>query len=128
MSIVLVCEVGLGNFTVERFDRMTDGQAKAAKLWCCWVLFEQSGTALSELAHGGVGFSHGNIRTYAAKAIQSKARDADARANAAAAAEARFAQSAAKQPKAAKPASSGPTYNVNNANGKPDITNPAAWD
>ena len=112
--------------TQERFTSAAEAKKKQAKLWCCSVLYEQrNGTELIELASAGVGFSHGNIRSFAVKNIQSKARDADARRGAAAAAEARFAQTAAKQPKKSAPAG-GVTYNTND--GKPDISNPVVWD
>ena len=123
-SFVLICEVGLNNFTVERFGGESEARAKAAKYWCCWVLFRSNatGTELPELATGGVGFSHPNIRTYAQQNIKSKARDADARAAAAAAAEARAAKMAASAPKP-KPKPAGSL-----GDGRPDVSNAAAWD
>ena len=66
-DFIVVCEVGLGNFTVERYPSDADARAAASQFWCCWCLFHStnSGTELKELASGGVGFSAGNIRKYA---------------------------------------------------------------
>ena len=119
----VVCEVGLGNFTIDRYNLESEARSASSKLWCCWVLYSISsnGTTLEELAHGGVGFSHPHIRKHAEQHITAKARDADARAAAAAAAEARAAKVVAAQPKAkAKPAAAG--------DGRPDVSNPSAWD
>ena len=123
-SVLVVCEVGLNNFTVDRYSSDAEARGAAKKLWCCWVIFRSSsnGTALTELGFGGVGFSHGNIRKDAEANIKSKARDADARANAAAAAEARMAKMAAAQP--AKPKA----RPVASDDGRPDLTNAATWD
>lgn len=119
----LVCEVGIGHFTVEGFMANVDARKAASKLWCCWCLFERAedGT-VEETAHGGVGFAHKNIREYANSMFRNQAKNEDARAQAARAAEARFAQSAASQPK--KPTVIAAPIGA----GKPDITNPAVWD
>ena len=125
MSFIVCCEVGLGNFTTDRYGSEREARTAAGKLWCCWVLYSSNsnGTELTELGSGGVGFSHPNIRKYADSKLKSKARDADARVQAAAAAEARAAKMAASQP---KPKPTGPVYTSNG--GKPDISNPVAWD
>lgn len=124
-SFLVVCEVGLGNFTLDRYTREGEARAAAAKLWCCWVLYKSSAnaTVLQELKAGGVGFSHPNIRAHSERNIKSKARDADARVNAAAAAEARAAKLAQQAPKQ-KPTRPAAT----NADGRPDVSNPAVWD
>lgn len=116
----LVCEVGIGNNTIDRFADEAAARAVAKKKWCCWVLYRAAGAELTELSAGGVGFSHGAIRSYAETNIRSSARDVDARAAAAAAAEARFAKAPA-QPKPSRPAPAG-------NDGKVDVSNPTAWE
>ena len=120
-----MCEVGFGNYTVDRFDAEATARAEAAKKWCCWVLFRSNanGTQLTELQAGGVGFAAPAIRKWTEANVKSKARDADARANAAAAAEARAAKLAAAAPKA----KSRPTP-ATTSDGRPDVSTAAAWD
>ena len=124
-DFLLICEVGFGNYTVDRFALESEAHAAAGKCWCCWVLYRSSaaGTQLEELAAGGVGFAHAAVRKYAENNVKAKARDTDARAGAAAAAEARMARAAASQPKPkSKPAPSSAN------DGRPDVSNPATWD
>ena len=125
-SFLVVCEVGFGTYTVDRYPVEREARAAAAKLWCCWVLFRSSGggTELSELAAGGLGFAHPAIRKHAETNLKARARDADARAQAAVAAEARAAKLAAAQPKAR----SGPSQQARPSDGRPDVSNPATWD
>ena len=150
---VLVCEVGVGNFTVARFATEADARRKAASKWCCWCLFMQDSSperrgmlsvrltgpdmwhcssfmpscealpCAQELSYGGIGFAHPSIRKYATASIQSTVRDADARAAAAAAAEARFAQAAASRPKE-KPR----IVTVGGNEGKVNLADARAWD
>ena len=129
-AFLVICEVGLFNFTTSRYTLESEARDAAKTFWCCWVLYKQTanGTDLTELDSGGVGFSHPNIRVHAEKNVKTKAvsqaRDADARASAAAAAEARMAKLAHQQPKPkARPAGGGAAVD-----GRPDVSNPAVWD
>ena len=55
VSFRLVCE---------EFDNESDARAEAERLWCCWVLYEADRQAVwHEVACGGVGFSHGLVRS-----------------------------------------------------------------
>jgi hypothetical protein len=121
-DFLLICEVGMGNYTVNRFNLESEARVAAAKLWCCWVLYRNENSNLTEIEAGGVGFAAPAIRRYAEREIRSKARDATARASAAAAAEARAAKLTAQQPK--KKAAATPATN----DGRPDVSNPATWD
>ena len=123
-SFALVSEVGIGNMIVEKYTGEPQARKLAASKWVCWVLYklDGSGGILAELAAGGVGFAHAGIRQYSEKAFQSQARNVDARAGAAAAAEARAA--AAKQPKP-KTVVAAP---LGSRDGKPDVSNPLAWE
>ena len=124
-AFLVICEVGFGTYTVDRYSNESEARAAAQKLWCCWVLYrsDPSGTQLAELTCGGVGFAHPAIRKYAETNIKSKARDADARSGAAAAAEARAAKLAAQQPKPkSRPAAAAAN------DGRPDVSSAAAWD
>ena len=126
MGWVIVTQEGPENYKVYRHGDETTARNAARKLWCCWVLFEQLGAGtLSEKACGGVGptfIVHPAIRAYATETFRSTAKDNDARMGAAAAAEARAAAAAAK----AKAPVTKPK--VVNADGKPDVSNPAVWD
>ena len=125
-TFLVVCEVGFGTYTVDRFPAEREARAAAAKLWCCWVLFRSSGggTELAELAVGGVGFAHPAIRKHAETNLRARARDQDARAQAAVAAEARAAKLAAAQ---SKPRG-GAAQQARASDGRPDVSNPTAWD
>ena len=63
----LVCELGVGFHSIERFSDEAAARKKAAGYWCCWCLFHQ----LNEVATGGVGLSvtRAGIRQYAAEAL-----------------------------------------------------------
>ena len=120
---VVVCQVGFGNYTQDRFVSAQEAKAYADKLWCCWVIFRVDGSSIEEIASGGVGFAAPAIRTYAFAALKQQARDVDARAAAAAAAAARAEAVAAKQTKpSARPAAAG------SHDGKPDLANPVSWE
>ena len=121
----LVCEKGIGNTIITEYASNVDARKAASKLWVCWVLYERAedGTA-TEVANGGVGFSHGGIRSWASTYFKSQTKSQDARAAAAAAAEARAAAAAAKQPK--KPTVIAAP--LGGRDGKPDISNPVVWD
>ena len=116
-SFALVSEVGIGNMIVEKYTGEPQARKLAASKWVCWVLYklDGSGGILAELAAGGVGFAHAGIRQYSEKAFQSQARNVDARAGAAAAAE---------QPKP-KTVVAAP---LGGRDGKPDVSNPLAWE
>jgi hypothetical protein len=121
----LVCEKGIGNNIITEYESNVEARKAASNLWCCWCLYERGdGGMVQEVAHGGVGFSHGGIRKWAAEHFKAQTKSQDARAAAAAAAEARAAAAAAKQPKK-------PTVIANplgGRDGKPDISNPVVWD
>ena len=87
-------------------------------------MFEREDSTVKEVAAGGVGFSHGGIRAWAAEHFRSQTKSQDARAAAAAAAEARAAAAAAKQPKKPTTVIAAPL----GGNGKPDVSNPLVWD
>ena len=123
-DFVIVCEVGVGRFKVDRYPDESSARRKAASLWCCWVLFRDEGNGgVRELQHGGVGFAHPSIRKHATTTFRSRARDIDARAQAAAAAEQRAASSAAIRPK-----EKSNTASRYGNDGKPDVSNPLAWE
>ena len=69
---VLVYEMGVFNFIVERFANETSARKSAASYWCCWCLFQQRATGeLDELATGGVGLemTRAGVRKYAREAL-----------------------------------------------------------
>lgn len=125
-SFIVCCEMGVGNFTVDRYSTETEARKAAKEYWVNWVIFRSSnnGVSLDEVSSGGVGFSCPNIRKYAASHIKAKARDVDARAGAAAAAEARMAKMNAQQPKP-KPAASA---EQSSGNGRVDLSDARSWD
>ena len=67
-AFALVSELGMGNFTVERFEDERSARTRAAAYWCVWVLFQQQSSGeLSEVAAGGLGLevTRNGIRKHA---------------------------------------------------------------
>jgi hypothetical protein len=63
----LICEMGMGKMTIDGFMSMSGATKAAEKLLCCWVIYKLQPAPLyvEEVAHGGIGFAHGAIRSYA---------------------------------------------------------------
>ena len=63
----LICEMGMGKMTIDGFMSMSGATKAAEKLLCCWVIYKLQPSPLyvEEVAHGGIGFAHGAIRSYA---------------------------------------------------------------
>ena len=51
-AFLIICEVGLFNFTTSRYTLESEARDAAKTFWCCWVLYKQTanGTDLTELA------------------------------------------------------------------------------
>lgn len=61
---------GSERMSVQRFGREKESRLAAAKLWSCWVLYREVGSHYEELAAGGLGFTHGAIRTFVAAKLE----------------------------------------------------------
>ena len=56
LSYVVVCEMGAGNFSIDRYETEEAARAAAKRYWVCWLVFQQRPTGeLQELCSGGVG-------------------------------------------------------------------------
>jgi hypothetical protein len=125
-AFILVCELGFGKFESERFGSEESAKSAAKGRWCCWTLFqgESDGTSLVELAQSPRNWRASAIRKWAEANVKSKQKDVEARSAAAAAAEARAAKAAQSKPREPRPSQQQGAGN----DGKPDVSNPIAWD
>ena len=60
---------GEGNFSIARFAVEEEAKSAAAKLWCCWVLYQETET-FAEIASGGVGFARYAVRAFVKQKLE----------------------------------------------------------